>query len=109
MALEPKGSPAKDNAPQSAASIAETKTVPETSSVRSPAATEESQDSDKSEKRVFQAFNIKPLRQKLPTPAELDALKKRPAEQGEEEEEEGDGEKEGELSHAIKASVNCII
>uniref|UniRef100_A0A1A7Y0F5 Zinc finger, C3H1-type containing n=1 Tax=Iconisemion striatum TaxID=60296 RepID=A0A1A7Y0F5_9TELE len=29
---------------------------------------------DKDEKKVFQAFNIKPLRQKLPTPAQLDQL-----------------------------------
>ncbi|CAN9498667.1 unnamed protein product [Ophioblennius macclurei] len=35
------------------------------------------------EKKVFQAFNIKPLRQKLPTPAQLDLLHRKGAEPGE--------------------------
>ncbi|XP_076027107.1 zinc finger C3H1 domain-containing protein-like, partial [Genypterus blacodes] len=91
MALEPQAPPARDNAPPNAAGITETRTAPETASVQSPAATEEGPGLDRSEKKVFQAFNIKPLRQKLPTPAELDALKKKPAEQ----QEDGDGETEG--------------
>ena len=32
------------------------------------------------EKKAFQAFNIKPLRQKLPTPSDLDQLRKKGAE-----------------------------
>ncbi|XP_071376359.1 zinc finger C3H1 domain-containing protein-like isoform X3 [Centroberyx affinis] len=89
MALEPKGSPARDEAPENAASIPETKTVPETASIQSPAATEEVPALEKAEKKVFQAFNIKPLRQKLPTPAELDALKRKQPEQ-EDEDDDGD-------------------
>uniref|UniRef100_A0A667ZSM9 Zinc finger C3H1-type containing n=1 Tax=Myripristis murdjan TaxID=586833 RepID=A0A667ZSM9_9TELE len=65
MALEPKGSPAREEAPSNAASITEAKPVPEI----------------KTEKKVFQAFNIKPLRQKLLTPAELDAFKSKQPEQ----------------------------
>lgn len=83
MALEPKGSPVRDEASDHAASIAETKPVTETStSVQSPAGAEETPEM----KKVFQAFNIKPLRQKLPTPVNLEEPKKKC----------GDGEQEGE-------------
>ncbi|XP_028305149.1 zinc finger C3H1 domain-containing protein isoform X2 [Gouania willdenowi] len=37
-------------------------------------------DEQKVERKAFQAFNIKPLRQKLPTPAELDLLRSKGAE-----------------------------
>ncbi|KAM3870108.1 zinc finger C3H1 domain-containing protein [Diretmus argenteus] len=94
MALEPKDSPARAEAPETPASILQTKPVSETTSIQSPAAAEEAADPGKAEIKSFQAFNIKPLRQKLLTPAELDALKKT-EQQDEGEEEDDDGEKEG--------------
>lgn len=94
MALEPKGSPAREEAPSNAASITEAKPVPEIASIQSPAATEDVPGPEKTEKKVFQAFNIKPLRQKLLTPAELDAFKNK---QPEQQDKDDDGEKEGKL------------
>lgn len=76
MALEPKESPTRDQTPDNTASIAETKPVPEPSP--SP---EETSELETAEKKVFQAFNIKPLRQKLPPPASLDEVKRKWAEQ----------------------------
>uniref|UniRef100_A0A3Q3JWT1 Uncharacterized protein n=1 Tax=Monopterus albus TaxID=43700 RepID=A0A3Q3JWT1_MONAL len=69
-ALEPKASPFREEPPDNATSELE-----------------------KAEKKVFHAFNIKPLRQKLPAPANLDELQKKWAEQ----EKEGDAEKQGEI------------
>ncbi|KAM7415223.1 hypothetical protein PAMA_019848 [Pampus argenteus] len=88
MALEPVGSPARDEASDHTASIAETKPVSETASVQSPAGAEETPEM----KKVFQAFNIKPLRQKLPTAVNLDEPKK--CGDGEQEGEENDEEQE---------------
>ncbi|XP_044211807.1 zinc finger C3H1 domain-containing protein-like isoform X3 [Thunnus albacares] len=88
MALEPKGSPERDEASDHAASIAEAKPVTETARVPSPAGAEETPEM----KKVFQAFNIKPLRQKLPTPVNLDDPKRKCGEQV----KSGDGEQEGE-------------
>ena len=91
MALEPKASPVREDTPDITASITETRPVPDPA--HSPAGPEETSELEKAEKRVFQAFNIKPLRQKLPTPAKLDELKKKWAEQ----DKGGEGEKEGEF------------
>ncbi|MFT7796706.1 zinc finger C3H1 domain-containing protein [Arapaima gigas] len=44
---------------------------------------------EKVEKKVFQAFNLKPLRQKLPTPAERDKMNKKAAKDSEKIESEG--------------------
>lgn len=63
--LEPAASPVMEDA--AAASI-ETRLAPD------PAA---EQQLEKETKKGFQAFNIKPLHQKLPTPAELDKLHKK--------------------------------
>lgn len=87
MALEPKVSPARPQTPDNTASITETKPVPEPA--LSP---EDTAELEMTEKKVFQAFNIKPLRQKLQTPVNLDVLKRKWAEQDHGE----DGEKEGE-------------
>ena len=87
MALEPVSSPERDEASDHATSIAETKPVTDTGSVPSPGGAEETAEM----KKVFQAFNIKPLRQKLPTPVNLEEPKKKCGEQG-----KGDGEQEGE-------------
>uniref|UniRef100_A0A3B4Z7P5 Zinc finger C3H1-type containing n=1 Tax=Stegastes partitus TaxID=144197 RepID=A0A3B4Z7P5_9TELE len=48
---------------------------------QSPAAAEGPSEPDRAERKVFQAFNIKPLRQKLPT-ANLDQLQRKWVEQG---------------------------
>ncbi|XP_013882225.1 zinc finger C3H1 domain-containing protein [Austrofundulus limnaeus] len=66
MALEPAASPVAEDPAAAAAAPAETRLAPELDLVG-----EEQLEKDK---KVFQAFNIKPLRQKLPTPAELDEL-----------------------------------
>ncbi|KAG7217686.1 hypothetical protein INR49_021241 [Caranx melampygus] len=79
MALEPKALPAREDAPDDDASITETRPVPEPG--QSPAGAEETAELEKAERKVFQAFNIKPLRQKLPTPANLDELQRKWAEQ----------------------------
>ncbi|XP_017297244.1 zinc finger C3H1 domain-containing protein isoform X3 [Kryptolebias marmoratus] len=65
MALEPAAPPVSEDA--AAATSVETRLAPEPG-----LAGEEQTENDK--KKVFQAFNLKPLRQKLPTPAELDKL-----------------------------------
>ncbi|KAG7217677.1 hypothetical protein INR49_021246 [Caranx melampygus] len=84
MALEPKALPAREDAPDDDASITETRPVPEPG--QSPAGAEETAELEKAERKVFQAFNIKPLRQKLPTPANLDELQRKWAEQEQEAE-----------------------
>ncbi|XP_070763374.1 zinc finger C3H1 domain-containing protein-like [Enoplosus armatus] len=90
MALEPKTSPPRDQTPYYTASITETKPVHEPA--QSPAEPEETSELEAAEKKVFQAFNIKPLRQKLPPPASLDELKRKRAEQ----DKGGDADKRGE-------------
>lgn len=95
MALEPKASPIRDDPPDHTASITETTSVPEPT--QSPAGPEETLEVEKSEKKVFQAFNIKPLRQKLPTPANLDELQRRRAEQ----EMGGDAQRDGETEQVL--------
>lgn len=73
MALEPEAAPVRDHiSDSSTASITGTKPGP---------GLEEPSEPDLAEKKVFQAFNIKPLRQKLPTPSDLDELRKKWAEQ----------------------------
>lgn len=89
MALEPEEFPAGDQTPNNAASVTETKPVPEPAPA---AAAEETSELEAAEKKVFQAFNIKPLRQKLPLPASLDELKRKKAEQ----EKAGGAEPQGE-------------
>uniref|UniRef100_A0A4W6C1P7 Zinc finger C3H1-type containing n=1 Tax=Lates calcarifer TaxID=8187 RepID=A0A4W6C1P7_LATCA len=75
MALEPKASPVREDTQDNTASITETRPVPEPA--HSPEGLEETSELEKGEKKMFQAFNIKPLRQKLPNPVNLDELKKR--------------------------------
>ncbi|XP_060892208.1 zinc finger C3H1 domain-containing protein-like isoform X3 [Labrus mixtus] len=85
MALEPDGSPAREHiSDTNTAGIPENKPEPEPE----PAGAE-----DTADKKVFQAFNIKPLRQKLPTPSDLDELRRKWAEQ---QKAEGGAEKDGE-------------
>ncbi|XP_030587231.1 zinc finger C3H1 domain-containing protein isoform X2 [Archocentrus centrarchus] len=81
MALEPQTSPVGDDAVDRAAAAAAalTDTRPEPESALSPGAAAEAA-SELERKKVFQAFNIKPLRQKLPTPADLDELQRKWAE-----------------------------
>ncbi|MEQ2268564.1 hypothetical protein XENORESO_004737 [Xenotaenia resolanae] len=74
MALEPAASPVTDNV--AAAPPAEARLAPEPTPELSLGPVGEEQ-LDKDEKKVFQAFNIKPLRHKLPTPAELDELQRK--------------------------------
>lgn len=83
MALEPEKSPARDQTPAHPASVQETKPVEEAA-----ASPEEQSELETADKKVFQAFNIRPLRQKLPTVVNLDELNRRCNEQ--------DAEKEGE-------------
>lgn len=83
-ALEPKASPLKDDPQDHTTSITHTRLVPE--SAPSPAEPEDAMEVGTSEKKVFQAFNIKPLRQKLLTPANLEEVQREQAEQ----ETEGD-------------------
>lgn len=89
MALGPKVSPARDHTPDHTASVQETKPAEE-----APLSLDEQSELEAAEKKVFQAFNIKPLRQKLPTSVNLDVLKRSRAEQ----DKGGDAEKEGELN-----------
>ncbi|KAG7276741.1 hypothetical protein CRUP_030358 [Coryphaenoides rupestris] len=67
-------------------------------SIQSPSTTEEASNAQRTEKKVFQAFNIKPLRQKLLTPQELDAQKKKL-------EEENGGGQEAEPDQAQQPGV----
>ncbi|XP_028285885.1 zinc finger C3H1 domain-containing protein [Parambassis ranga] len=87
MALEPTTSPVRQDATDSAAAADPTEDRPGPKPASGLAAESE-------EKRVFLAFNIKPLRQKLPTPAELDKLQKKWVEQEEGSRAEGEGAEE---------------
>ncbi|XP_020336771.1 zinc finger C3H1 domain-containing protein isoform X1 [Oncorhynchus kisutch] len=73
------------NEPELSASNPQTEPLPDTNSIPNDSAAEE--------KKVFQAFNLKPLRQKLLTPAEIDALKTK-TEKKDPEKEDGDTESE---------------
>ena len=98
-ALEPSDPPSRDQPPpETLANVTVQRTEAEPASIQSHSATEEASDPQRTEKKVFQAFNLKPLRQKLLTPLELDALKKRL------EEENGVGQ-EVEQGHAQQAVV----
>ncbi|XP_076588884.1 zinc finger C3H1 domain-containing protein [Chaetodon auriga] len=96
MALEPSASPARDQTPDNTASITETKPVPE--AAQSP---EETAELETAERKVFQAFNIKPLRQKLPTPINLDELKGKWSEQDDGGEAQMEGEEEERTAQAV--------
>ncbi|CAL8296963.1 unnamed protein product [Boreogadus saida] len=77
-ALEPSDSPSRDQPPpEILANVTVQRTEAEPASIQSHSAIEEAADPQRTEKKVFQAFNLKPLRQKLLTPLELDALKKK--------------------------------
>lgn len=88
MALEPATSPATVDA-AATAPPAEVRLVPEQTEELplGPVGTEQQ---EKDEKKAFQAFNIKPLRNKLPTVAELDGLRRKL--EGEDEGGGADGE-----------------
>ncbi|XP_035859357.1 zinc finger C3H1 domain-containing protein-like isoform X3 [Sander lucioperca] len=83
------------------------------------AAAEEAAQLEEKEKKVFQAFNIKPLRLKLPRPASLDQLRTKGGEDqkgaadrdGEEEEEEVAAEAEAEAEEELeekKKKTACV-
>lgn len=74
MALKPKDDLSQKE-PEVSVSIPVTEPVAQTNSMMNEAAVEETSWPEKVEVKVFQAFNLKPLRQKLLTPAERDALK----------------------------------
>lgn len=67
MALEPKVSPSRDPIPPHPASVPDNK-----SDQDAVPSLEESLQEEVIEKKVFQAFNIKPLRQRLPISLHLD-------------------------------------
>ncbi|KAF7224923.1 zinc finger C3H1 domain-containing protein isoform X3 [Nothobranchius furzeri] len=71
MALEPESSPVSEGPAGAAGTGA---AAPPDFRPEPEGAPEGNDQQDKDERKVFQAFNIKPLRQKLPTPAELDQL-----------------------------------
>uniref|UniRef100_A0A673WVR4 Zinc finger C3H1-type containing n=1 Tax=Salmo trutta TaxID=8032 RepID=A0A673WVR4_SALTR len=73
------------NEPEVSAGNPQTEPLPDTNSIPNDSAAEE--------KKVFQAFNLKPLRQKLLTPAEIDALKTK-TEKKDPEKEDSDVESE---------------
>lgn len=76
MALEPAASPAAEEAPAAASPAAEVRPEPEPTP-ELPLGRIGAEQMEKDEKKAFQAFNIKPLRHKLLTPAELDELRKK--------------------------------
>ncbi|CAB1322809.1 unnamed protein product [Coregonus sp. 'balchen'] len=93
LVLKPKDLPAQNEAEVSA-SIPLTEPLPDTNSIPNEAAAGDPPGPEKTEeKRGFQAFNLKPLRQKLLTPAEIDALKIK-TENKDSEEEDSDVESE---------------
>ena len=75
MALKPDESPSKEA--EVPVSISTADPVADTNTVPSDDAAD---DTERAEKKAFQAFPLKPLRQKLLKPAELDALKTRSSE-----------------------------
>ncbi|KAG7454687.1 hypothetical protein MATL_G00262480 [Megalops atlanticus] len=87
MALEPKGDSPQTEM-EGADSVSKTEPVSDSNSVPAEAAADEASCPEKAEKKVFQAFNLKPLRQKLLTPAERDALNLKNSQQAGKNEEE---------------------
>ncbi|KAM4553251.1 zinc finger C3H1 domain-containing protein [Fundulus diaphanus] len=73
MALEPAAEDAAAAAPPAAAALVPEPTPEPTPEL--PLGPVGAEQLERDEKKVFQAFNIKPLRNKLPTPAELDELR----------------------------------
>lgn len=96
MALEPMVSPAQEEAVERTASEGRPSADP------SPTGPEETSEMEKAEKKVFQAFNIKPLRQKLPTPADLDKLQRKRTE----EDREGES-RQRDKSLEVSVSETC--
>ncbi|XP_014826514.1 PREDICTED: zinc finger C3H1 domain-containing protein isoform X3 [Poecilia mexicana] len=74
LALEPAASPAVEEVPAAASPAAEVQLEAEPTPELPLVGAEQL---EKDEKKAFQAFNIKPLRHKLLTPAELDELRKK--------------------------------
>lgn len=70
MVLGPAASPLREGAAESVAGPPEAAPAPGLGP--GPTGAEELVDHERKEKKVFHAFNIKPLRQKLPVPATLD-------------------------------------
>ncbi|KAG9342223.1 hypothetical protein JZ751_016725 [Albula glossodonta] len=117
MALDPKGeSPPKEM--EDAVSV-KTEVVSNTDSIQSKAVDDPPCD-EKVEKKAFQAFNLKPLRQKLLTPAERDAINMKNAKEDDKnteeisqppptnttkEEEEDEEEEETDLDIS---SISCV-
>uniref|UniRef100_A0A4W5LJH4 Zinc finger C3H1-type containing n=1 Tax=Hucho hucho TaxID=62062 RepID=A0A4W5LJH4_9TELE len=88
LVLKPKEDLPALNESEVSASNPQTEPLPDTNSIPNDSAAEE--------KKVFQAFNLKPLRQKLLTPAEIDALKMK-TEKKDPEKEDSDMESEKEM------------
>lgn len=88
MALEPQVSPDRVQPSVDPASVQESRPVEETC----PVVEKQTALEPTAEKKVFQAFNIKPLRQKLPTTVNLDELRRMSADQ----ENGGEAEMQGE-------------
>uniref|UniRef100_A0A8C8D6E1 Putative zinc-finger domain-containing protein n=1 Tax=Oncorhynchus tshawytscha TaxID=74940 RepID=A0A8C8D6E1_ONCTS len=99
LVLKPKDLPAQ-NESEVSASIPQTEPLLDANSIPNEAAAEDLPGPEKTEeKRGFQAFNLKPLRQKLLTPAEIDALKTK-TEKKDSEKEDSDMEK-GQLESGL--------
>ncbi|KAM6937934.1 zinc finger C3H1 domain-containing protein [Xenentodon cancila] len=79
MALEPVAAPVREDVRQSAPGPPEAQPGPEPA--QNLAGADDPSELEKDERKAFQAFNIKPLRQKLPTPAHLDQLQRKWVEQ----------------------------
>lgn len=104
LVLKPKDLPAQ-NQSEVSASIPQTEPLLDANSIPNEAAAEDPPGPEKTEeKRGFQAFNLKPLRQKLLTPAEIDALKTK-TEKKDSEKEDSDMEKGQVEPDAIPAAT----
>lgn len=99
MALEPQASPDRVQPPVDPASVQESRAVEETC----PVAEERTALEPAAEKKVFQAFNIKPLRQKLPATVNLDELRRMSADQ----ENGGEAEMQGEQNLCVIFMLLC--
>ncbi|KAJ8002748.1 hypothetical protein DPEC_G00162170 [Dallia pectoralis] len=88
LVLKPNEQSPAQNGSEVTSSVSQTEPLPDTNSIYNDALAEDPSGSEKTEeKRVFQAFNLKPLRQKLLTPAEIDALKIKTEKTGSEKED----------------------
>ncbi|KAL0968611.1 hypothetical protein UPYG_G00269160 [Umbra pygmaea] len=102
MVLKPKVDSPAQNESDISTSVPQIEPLPSNNSISKEFSSEEMSGSERmEEKRVFQAFNLKPLRQKLLTPAEIDALKSKT--------ENIDSEKEESETEAGKESKNDTI